>query len=115
MALDASKPLRDQHCAPCAAGTPALAGAERDHYQALLPLWKVVNGHHLQREFKFPDFASALAFVNRIGAIAEREQHHPDICLGWGRVEVTTYTHSVGGLSPNDFILAAQIDAAPAK
>lgn len=104
--------LQNQHCQPCAAGTPALAGAELGRYQTQLPLWKVIQGHHLQREFRFPDFAAALAFVNRIGAIAEREQHHPDVCFGWGRVEVTTYTHSVGGLSPNDFVLAAKIDAA---
>ncbi len=68
---------------------------------------------HLRREFRFPDFAAALAFVNRIGELAEGEQHHPDIALGWGRVAVATYTHSIGGLSENDFILAAKIDALP--
>ncbi|MGH9394088.1 MAG: 4a-hydroxytetrahydrobiopterin dehydratase [Terriglobales bacterium] len=107
--------LQRQSCQPCAAGTPALAGAELERLRAQLPQWQVVDGHHLHREFRFPDFARALAFVNQVGAIAEREGHHPDLELGWGRVSITTFTHSIAGLSRNDFILAAKIDAvAPA-
>jgi len=103
--------LAQRHSAPVKAGTPPLSREESLRLQAEVPEWQVRNGHDLHRSFKFPDFAQALAFVNRIGAVAEQEQHHPDIRLGWGKVEVTTYTHSVGGLSENDFILAARIDA----
>jgi 4a-hydroxytetrahydrobiopterin dehydratase len=72
--------------------------------------WKIVNEHHIVRACKFPDFKSALAFVNRIGELAEEQGHHPDILLGWGKVEVTLWTHAVDGLTESDFILAAKID-----
>lgn len=72
--------------------------------------WKVEEEKKLRREFKFKDFKEALAFVNKIGAIAEEEGHHPDIELGWGKVEVELSTHAIGGLSVNDFIMAAKID-----
>ena len=75
--------------------------------------WKVEDGKKIKREFKFEDFKSALAFVNKIGEIAEEEGHHPDIELGWGRVGVELSTHAIGGLSTNDFILAAKIDKLP--
>ncbi len=69
-------------------------------------------GDRLRRTYRLADFASALAFVNHIGAIAEAEDHHPDLRLGWGKVEVELWTHSVGGLSENDFVVAAQIERA---
>jgi len=72
--------------------------------------WSVVDGHSLRREFKFPDFAAALAFVNRVGETAERQQHHPDIELGWGRAVITTYTHTANGLTPKDYALAEAIN-----
>jgi 4a-hydroxytetrahydrobiopterin dehydratase len=72
--------------------------------------WKMVDEHHLVRAYRFPDFKSALAFVNRVGEVAEEQGHHPDILLGWGKVEVTTWTHAVDGLTESDFILAAKID-----
>jgi 4a-hydroxytetrahydrobiopterin dehydratase len=75
-----------------------------------LPGWNVVNEHHLSRHYNFPDFAKALAFVNRIGEVAEREGHHPDICFTWGKVDVSTYTHKIDGLTESDFILAAKIE-----
>jgi 4a-hydroxytetrahydrobiopterin dehydratase len=75
-----------------------------------VPGWDVVNEHHLHRVYKFPDFKQALAFVNKVGAIAEEQQHHPDIVLGWGKVEITTYSHDVNGLTERDFALAAKID-----
>lgn len=102
--------LADKHCAPVAAGTPPLGGEALRRLRDEVPEWEIISGHHLRRGFSFPDFAAALRFVNVIGAIAEAEQHHPDIGLGWGRVDVTTYTHSVNGLSESDFILAAKID-----
>lgn len=72
--------------------------------------WNVVDEHHIVRSYKFPDFKSALEFVNRVGAIAEEQGHHPDILLGWGKAEITTWTHAVNGLTESDFILAAKID-----
>lgn len=67
--------------------------------------------HHLQREFRFRDFREALAFVNRVGALAEEQGHHPDITLGWGYADIRVFTHVIDGLSENDFILAAKVDA----
>jgi 4a-hydroxytetrahydrobiopterin dehydratase len=69
-----------------------------------------VNGHHVTRAFKFPDFVQALAFVNKVGAIAETQGHHPDILLTWGKAEITIWTHKINGLTESDFILAAKID-----
>jgi 4a-hydroxytetrahydrobiopterin dehydratase len=87
-----------------------LAGKELEALAEQVPQWKVVDGHHLTRAFKFADFAQALAFVNKVGAIAEEQGHHPDILLAWGKAEVTTWTHKINGLTESDFILAAKID-----
>lgn len=103
--------LADKSCVPCRGGVPPLRGDEIAPYLELLRNgWSVVAEHHLANEFKFPDFASALALVNRIGAVAEAEGHHPDIQLGWGRVGVTIWTHKIDGLTESDFVLAAKID-----
>ena len=72
--------------------------------------WQVVDGHHLEREFKFKNFMDALAFTNRIGAIAEEQNHHPDIELGWGKVRVRTWSHDAGRITTRDLRLAAAID-----
>jgi 4a-hydroxytetrahydrobiopterin dehydratase len=72
--------------------------------------WRVVDDHHLEREYRFPDFRTALEFVNRVGAIAESEGHHPDLELAWGRVGVKIFTHKIDGLTESDFVLAAKID-----
>ncbi|MGA8539532.1 MAG: 4a-hydroxytetrahydrobiopterin dehydratase [Terriglobales bacterium] len=108
--------LADRNCVPCRGGIPPLKGSKlaEIHRQLGEPgLWSIVNEHHLARNFKFPDFQSALAFVNRVGALAEEQGHHPDILLGWGKVEITTWTHAVDGLTESDFILAAKIDHLP--
>ena len=92
---------------------PPLKGAKLTelHHQLADPSqWKVVDEHHIVRSFKFPDFKSALAFVNSVGEVAEQQGHHPDILLGWGKAEITTWTHAVDGLTESDFILAAKID-----
>lgn len=103
--------LADEKCVPCRGGVPALEGKELDDLaEQLGPGWKLVNAHHLERELDFPDFASALAFVNEIGALAEEEGHHPDVFLAWGKVRISIYTHKVNGLTRSDFILAAKID-----
>jgi 4a-hydroxytetrahydrobiopterin dehydratase len=72
--------------------------------------WQIVDGHHLHKAYKFPDFQTALDFVNRIGAAAEAQGHHPDLKLGWGKVEVELFTHTVNGISEKDYALAAAID-----
>lgn len=105
-----SSPLARKTCVPCTGGVPPLKAAEIAEYLRTLPGWKAVNDHHLVKEFRFPDFAQALAATNRIGKIAEEQSHHPDLQLGWGRVQVEIWTHKIDGLTESDFILAAKID-----
>ena len=102
--------LASKTCVPCRGGVPPLAGSELKKYSDLLPSWQVVNGHHLEKEFSFPNFKTALEFTNRIGNLAEEQGHHPDIFLAWGKVRVTIWTHKINGLTESDFILAAKID-----
>ncbi|MES1210844.1 MAG: 4a-hydroxytetrahydrobiopterin dehydratase [Acidobacteriota bacterium] len=102
--------LADAKCEPCGPDTPALAGAELEQLHGQLDGWSLVENKHLEKEYRFKDFVQALAFVNRLGEVAEAEGHHPDIFLTWGKVKVTLWTHSVGGLSKNDFVLAAKAD-----
>jgi 4a-hydroxytetrahydrobiopterin dehydratase len=105
--------LATKSCVPCAKGTLPLRGEALQSHLQELDGWSAVEGHHLHKEFKFPDFVTALAFVNRIGEVAEREQHHPDLLLTWGKVRVEIWTHSIDGLSESDFVLAAKIDRLP--
>ena len=108
----APTPLAERRCAPCRADTPALRGEAAAALLAQLdPGWRIVDGHHLERELRFRDFREALAFVNRLAEVAEQESHHPDLHLGWGRVRVEIFTHEIGGLAENDFVLAAKADA----
>jgi 4a-hydroxytetrahydrobiopterin dehydratase len=102
--------LASKTCTPCRGGVPPLAGEDLEALAKQVPEWKVVDGHHISRGFKFSDFVQALAFVNKVGAIAEEQGHHPDILLSWGKAEVTTWTHKINGLTESDFILAAKID-----
>jgi 4a-hydroxytetrahydrobiopterin dehydratase len=104
--------LAAKHCVPCRGGVPPLKGEALQSLAGQLPGWQVVGEHHITKTFRFPDFRTALDFVNRIGAIAEQEGHHPDITLAWGRVDVLTYKHKIDGLTESDFILAAKIDEA---
>ena len=103
--------LAEKHCVPCRGGVPPLKGEALETLRAQVPGWQVVEEHHLTRSFTFPDFRSALDFVNRVGAVAEAEGHHPDLYLAWGKVDVKTWTHKTDGLTESDFILAAKIDA----
>ena len=103
--------LAGRQCIPCRGGVPALRGEEITNLQSQLEGWKVVNEHHLRKEYKFDDFKDTQAFVNRVGELAEEQGHHPDICYGWGRAEITIWTHKIDGLTESDFILAAKIDA----
>lgn len=102
--------LANKQCVPCRGGVPPLAGDEISKLLISLNGWEVVNEHHLRREFKFSNYAESLEFVNRLSAIAEEQGHHPDICFGWGRAEVTIWTHKINGLTESDFILGAKID-----
>lgn len=103
--------LAGKDCVPCKGGVPPLKGA------ALKPLlgklgkgWKVVEEHHLEKEYAFDDFKAALVFTNQVGQLAESQNHHPDIYLAWGKVKLTLWTHKIDGLTESDFILAARAD-----
>ena len=102
--------LAEKSCQPCRENTPALTVNEAAQLLPQLAGWNLDAAGHLHKRYRFPDFAQALAFVNRVGALAEAQDHHPNIELSWGRVALTLWTHSVNGLSENDFILAAKID-----
>jgi 4a-hydroxytetrahydrobiopterin dehydratase len=103
--------LAKKRCVPCRGGVPPLRGGE---LQALLDElaggWRVVDDHHLEKEYNFDDFAQALEFTNKVGNVAEQEGHHPDIYLAWGRVGLKIWTHKIDGLTESDFILAAKAD-----
>ena len=104
--------LADKKCVPCRGGVPPLAGdALRRLQEELGHDWEVVKGHHLSKTFDFPDFAQALAYVNRVGAMAEEEGHHPDLLLSWGKVRVEVWTHKIDGLTESDFVLAAKAES----
>lgn len=103
--------LADRRCVPCKGGTPPLRGAElAELARELGGDWKVVDEHHLEKEYRFRNFADALAFVNRVGAVAEEQFHHPDLLLAWGRVRCTIFTHKIKGLTESDFVFAAKTD-----
>ena len=103
--------LADKACVACKGGVPPLKGKElADLAKELNSAWKVLNEHHLEREFKFSNFREALAFTNRVGELAELQGHHPDIYLAWGRVKLTIWTHKIDGLTESDFVMAAKVD-----
>jgi 4a-hydroxytetrahydrobiopterin dehydratase len=102
--------LADRKCEPCKGGVPPLKGAALAEYHAQVPSWQVASEHHLVKKWKFPDFAKAMEFVNRVGALAEQEGHHPWIHFTWGIVRIELWTHKIDGLHASDFILAAKID-----
>jgi 4a-hydroxytetrahydrobiopterin dehydratase len=106
-----SVPLAQRHCVPCDRGVEPLTGQVlQELHSHLGHAWQLVDGTRLEKEFSFDDFRQALAFVNRVGELAEAEGHHPDLCLSWGKVKVRLWTHKIGGLHENDFIMAARID-----
>ncbi len=101
--------LADKTCVPCKGGVPRLKGEALRTLAKQVPHWRVVDEHHLECTFKFKDFREALAFTNRIGAVAEEQGHHPDICLSWGRVGIKIWTHKIDGLTESDFVMAAKL------
>lgn len=106
--------LAERDCVPCKGGTPPLTAEETEPLIVQLDAWNRVDNHHLEKRYKLKNFAQALELVNRIGAVAEQQNHHPDITLAWGRVEIKIWTHKVNGLTESDFIFAAKCDAAHA-
>jgi 4a-hydroxytetrahydrobiopterin dehydratase len=102
--------LRARSCEPCHGDTRKLGTDEIAKLALQVPVWSTA-GDRLKRTFVFHDFADAMRFVNEMAAVAEAEQHHPDFTVHYREVTVTIWTHAVGGLSENDFILAAKIDA----
>lgn len=107
-----SDELAGKTCTPCRGGVPPMSEADALRMHDAVPDWTLLrDATRIERTFRFPDFKAALAFVNRIGALAEEEGHHPDIRFGWGYCTVELYTHKIDGLHENDFIMAAKIDA----
>ena len=104
--------LAQEACEACTGSTPIVAGAERDALVAELHAdWRISDdGAAIARSFRFRDFAEAFAFATRVAFVAEAEEHHPDLLVGWGRCEVRLTTHAVKGLTRNDFIVAAKVD-----
>jgi 4a-hydroxytetrahydrobiopterin dehydratase len=113
--------LTEKRCVPCEGGTPPLDDAATSLLLGEVDGWRradapnsenaAKNEPRISKQFRFKDFLGAMAFLNKMAAIAEAEGHHPDFCVHYNRVDVTLWTHSVGGLSENDFIVAAKVDA----
>ncbi len=103
--------LAEKECASCKGAVAPLKGpALTKLARELNGGWKVVKKHHLEKEYKFKDFREALDFTNKVGELAETQGHHPDIYLAWGKVKLTMWTHTVDGLTENDFVFAAKAD-----
>lgn len=105
----------EQHCEACSADAPRVTGEEKQALSKEVPGWDIVKvggEEQLCKEFKFKNFADALAFTNKVGELAEAEDHHPAILLEYGKVAVSWWTHTIGGLHKNDFIMAARTDSA---
>lgn len=103
--------LAEKQCIPCRSGATPLAGVALEKLAAELgPEWAVIATHHLEREFRFRNFVEALAFVNRVGELAEQQNHHPDLELAWGRAKVKIWTHKIDGLTESDFVYAAKVN-----
>ena len=106
-------PLASQHCVECRSDSSPLSNHEIAELLRQVPDWKLVEREgmkRIERVFEFPDFAGALAFTNKVGALAEAEGHHPALLTEWGRLTVTWWTHSIAGLHGNDFVMAARTD-----
>ena len=104
--------LAQKDCVSCKGGVPPLKGNDLVRLtQQLGEGWRVINEHHLEREFKFENFRKALAFTNKVGELAEQQNHHPDIYLAWGKVKLTLWTHKIDGLTESDFVFAAKVNS----
>ena len=102
--------LASKQCVPCKGGVPPLGESEVQSLLGQIQGWEAPRNHHLRKTFKFPNFKTALDFVNRVGAMAEEQNHHPDLHLAWGKVTVEIWTHKIDGLTESDFVFAAKCD-----
>jgi 4a-hydroxytetrahydrobiopterin dehydratase len=103
--------LAQKQCVPCRGGVPALKGEALTALLAQIAAgWRVIDEHHLEKEYAFREYRQALDFTLRVGELAEEQGHHPDLYLVWGRVKVTIWTHKIDGLTESDFIFAAKTD-----
>jgi len=102
--------LADKDCVPCKGGVPPMDAAQIERFLTQVEGWQAVDGHHLTKTYKFKDFAGALGFVDRVGAMAEEQWHHPDVYLAWGTVRIDIWTHKIDGLTESDFVFAAKCD-----
>ena len=105
-----SEPLHTGHCVPCEGGARPLSQEQTEQLMPQVPLWRMEDAK-LHRTISFPDFVTLMDFVNRMAVLAENEGHHPDFSVHYNRLDLSLWTHAIGGLSRNDFILAARIDA----
>jgi 4a-hydroxytetrahydrobiopterin dehydratase len=103
--------LAKRKCEACAPGTPPVEEAQaKELHSEIDPAWKLESNRSIRRSFKFRNFRDAFGFVTRVALLAEDQGHHPDLEIGWGRADITFTTHAAGGLTDNDFIMAAKID-----
>ena len=103
--------LAKKNCVPCKGGVPPLKGTQLDDLlDKLKNDWKIINEHHLEKEYSFKNFKEALDFTVKVGELAEKQGHHPDIFLAWGKVKLTIWTHKIDGVTESDFIFAAKAD-----
>ena len=108
---EAKPKLSKRKCVPCEGNVPPLTEAEAEALNQELNEWTLVDGAALlAKSFRFPDFKQTMAFVNKVAELAEEQGHHPDMTVSYGGVTIELMTHAIGGLSENDFILAAKID-----
>ncbi|NHO33130.1 4a-hydroxytetrahydrobiopterin dehydratase [Acetobacter fallax] len=106
--------LSKKNCVPCSGGVSSLSREEAEALLVQTKGWSLSDdATRIERHFKFPDFATSLAFVDKVGALAEAEQHHPDMTFGWGYASVSFSTHKIKGLHENDFIMAARVNGLP--
>ena len=105
--------LAKNPCVPCKGGVPPLKGAELAGFVEQLGAgWRCVNEHHLEKEYLVKGYPPAVAFANRVAAIAQEQNHHPDVLFAWGKAIVTIWTHKIDGLTPSDFYFAAKCEEA---
>ena len=105
--------LAEKTCISCHGGIPPLTGEQIADLLPQVQGWEVVDNHHLVKSYRFPNFRQALEFVDRVGSVADEQNHHPDIYLAWGKVTIEIWTHKINGLTESDFIFAAKVDQLP--
>ncbi len=105
--------LAKQKCKPCSGDASPLKGEDlKKLHEQLNSGWDLIEEHHLEKEYDFDEYSQAVEFTNRVAGIAQEEGHHPDLCLSYGKVKVTVWTHKIGGLSDADFVFAAKVEEA---